>query len=100
MKEKTKNPKKDKTFRIFEKYNCKIGEFSSRKIHSGMFHCSGMDLAWTRDNLFHSGTVPGNLELEQIVTLFSQLRFCERCRNLEFTITITRPFKVDSFPQI
>jgi len=42
--------------------------FSSRKIHSGTFHCPGMDLAGKRDILFHSGTVPGNPG--QLVTLF------------------------------
>src|SRR6218665_1289183 len=47
-------------FLIFEKHNSKIGELSSRKLHSGTFHCPGMDLAGTRDISFHSGTVPGN----------------------------------------
>ena len=32
-----------------------------------MFHCPGMDLAGTRDILFHSGTAPGNPE--HLVTL-------------------------------
>ena len=33
---------------------------SSRKLHSGTFHCPRMDLAGTQDISFHSGTVPGN----------------------------------------
>ena len=37
------------------------------EIHSGTFHCPGMDLAGTRDILSHSGTVPGNPG--QLVTL-------------------------------
>ena len=47
-------------FPIFEKYNSKIGEFSSRIIHSGTSHCPGMDLAGTWDISLNSGTVPGN----------------------------------------
>src|SRR6218665_1098306 len=47
-------------FLIFEKHNSKIAELSSRKLHSGTFHCPGIDLAGTRDISFHSGTVPGN----------------------------------------
>ena len=47
-------------FLVFEKYNSNIGKLSSRKLHSGTFHCPGMDLAGTRDISFHSGTVPGN----------------------------------------
>src|SRR6218665_3085062 len=47
-------------FPIFEKYNSKNGELSSRVIHSGTSHCPAMDLAGTRDISFHSGTVPGN----------------------------------------
>src|SRR6218665_1374208 len=42
-------------FLIFEKCNSKIGELSSRKIHSGTFHCPEMDLAGTRDISFYSG---------------------------------------------
>src|SRR6218665_1866536 len=58
-------------FLIFEKHNSKIGELSSRKLHSGTFHCPGMDLAGTRDISFHSGTVPGNPG--HLVTLVSHL---------------------------
>src|SRR6218665_1309373 len=47
-------------FLIFEKHNSKIGALNSRNLHSGRFHCPGMDLAGTRDISFHSGTVPGN----------------------------------------
>jgi len=41
--------------------------FSSMEIHSGTFHCPGMDLAGTQDILSHSGTVPGNPG--QLITL-------------------------------
>src|SRR6218665_2303685 len=47
-------------FLVFEKYNSNIGKLSSRKLHSGTFHCPGMDLAGTRDISLHSRTVPGN----------------------------------------
>ena len=40
--------------------NYDVHVFSSRKNHSGTFHCPGMDLPGTRDILSHSGTVPGN----------------------------------------
>src|SRR6218665_4045676 len=58
-------------FLIFEKHNSKIGELSSRKLHSGTLHCPGSDLAGTRDISFHSRTVPGNPgHLVTLVTLF------------------------------
>src|SRR6218665_567381 len=45
--------------------------FSSMEIHSGTFHCPGMDLAGTQDIFPHSGTVPGNPG--QLVTLLVNL---------------------------
>src|SRR6218665_827771 len=47
-------------FLIFEKFYSKIGELSSRKLHSGTFHCPGTDLTGTRDISFDSETVPGH----------------------------------------
>src|SRR6218665_2417637 len=59
-------------FPIFEKYNSKMEEFSSRIIHSGTSHCPGMDMAGTRDISFHSGTVPGNPG--HLVTLYTMVK--------------------------
>jgi len=47
-------------FLIFEKYKCKIGKFSPWKTPE-------MDLAGTRDILFHSGAVPGNPGLSRAI---------------------------------
>src|SRR6218665_661455 len=60
-------------FPIFEKYNSKMEEFSSRIIHSGTSHCPGMDMAGTRDISFHSGTVPDNPG--HLVTLVARQTF-------------------------
>ena len=66
---------------MFEKYSSKIGEFSSRIIHSVMSHRPGMDLAGTRNISFHSGTVPGNPG--HLVTL-PELRWMMGIFNLGF----------------
>src|SRR6218665_407711 len=42
-------------FLIFEKHNSKIGELSSRKLHSGTFRCPRMDLAGTPVAVLHRG---------------------------------------------